>query len=565
MTLVSRIAWRYAVLIILLIAIVAVAARSTIAYLEEYIPDPEAQTVAGIAIWTLTMGFMFLAGALGLWVIQSSVDIEFRRRIGQFVDAMDYLSDGLLALDKNGFVTGSNPAAKSLALNGISDREPRKLFEVFPCLTAEDAEQLMDFSGPRETERDCAYPHGLRTLRFRSQPSAGMMLILVSDVTSRRALEMQRKQMAQLQLLGRIAGGVAHDFNNILCAIGGHASLIQRAEHDSEARKRSLAIIAEETQRGAQLSRQLLELGRSGTAEQPTGQLEANVAEAVELLRVGLSSGWTVKTLMNGPFPTVPLNAGQIVQLILNLGLLAADAQSGSGTLTVTVTRPGQGHLADVGTRFSAVLVISAESQVGGAESVPLVFDEGSPSIVDDSGAILSVLRSLVEETGGRMDRLTSPQGLCVYRVCLPHMDLAASRRSEGAAVAAKELAEQLSRWKVLLSPGGAPSDLLMRRLGDMGATAEVKDNVIAVVAAVQAASYDGLLLHKRIFGMETEGLLKALLKLAPDAGIVVLCDDAQPVPADLAQDVLFESETEPPDMILWALAKARTLATKRH
>src|SRR5450830_531189 len=267
MTFLPKSAWRYAILIIILFAIVAVASMTIISYLQDQITEQAAaETIKqlSIAIWALTMGCMFLAGALGLWGIRSTTEIEGRRRIGRFVDTMDYLSDGLFAIDGKGHVRGSNPAARKLVPQALPVNKAVMLREVFACLTEQDMHQLLDPLQPREMEKNCVYSHGLRTLRFRSQPSEGLMLILISDITAHHSQEIRKRQIAQLQIIGRLAAGVAHDFNNILCAISGHATLLQRFGMNPENLKRSLTVIAEETQKGVVLSRQLLELSRSG-------------------------------------------------------------------------------------------------------------------------------------------------------------------------------------------------------------------------------------------------------------------------------------------------------------
>ena len=158
MTFFPKSAWRYAVLIIILFAIVAVASTTIISYLQEQIAEQTATTETikqlSIAIWALTMGCMFLAGALGLWAIRSTSEIEGRHRIGRFVDTMDYLSDGLFAIDGKGHVRGSNPAARQLVPHALSSRKTIMLRDVFTSLTEQDMHQLMDPLQPREIEKD---------------------------------------------------------------------------------------------------------------------------------------------------------------------------------------------------------------------------------------------------------------------------------------------------------------------------------------------------------------------------------------------------------------------------
>lgn len=522
MTLLPQSAWRYAVLIIILFAIVAVASTTIIGYLHDQIAEqPVDETVRqlSVAIWALTMGCMFLAGALGLWAIRSTAEIEGRRRIGRFVDTMDYLSDGLLAIDGSGQVRGSNPAARRLAPHALPTHKAIMLSEIFACVKEQDMGQLLDPLQPREIERDCIYSHGLRTLRFRSQPSEGLMLILVSDITAHRSQEIRKRQIAQLQIVGRIAAGVAHDFNNILCAISGHATLLQRFGLDPETMKRSLAVIAEETQKGVVLSRQLLELSRSGAEGKPSEDLAGNVTEAAGLLRTALSAEWTVQTLVQGAYPAVPLTQAQVEQVVLNLGLLAADAQAHPGTVTISLNRPGQGRLLDVGEQYAAVILVSGESvpQTEGALSMQAVVP-----VSDEGGVISSVVRTLVEEAHGRLDQLSAASGLCLYRVCLPHLDTRADPEAHGR-LSAEQIALLLSHWRIMLAGAGRELDALETKLQGIGARVDRKLNVASILAGVERyRELDVLVMDKSILGADAHNILKALRELCPRLGIIV-------------------------------------------
>lgn len=93
MNLLPKSTWRYALLIVVLCAIVAIAAHFIISHFGEQLAQTayaNLVTELSLAIWALTMGCLFLAGALGLWVIRSTTESEGRRRIGRFVDQMDY-------------------------------------------------------------------------------------------------------------------------------------------------------------------------------------------------------------------------------------------------------------------------------------------------------------------------------------------------------------------------------------------------------------------------------------------------------------------------------------------
>ncbi len=548
-------AWRYALLIILLFAIVAVAAATIIDYLQSLAgadASPAMVRHLGVAIWALTMGCLFLAGGFGLWAIRSTAEVEGRRRVGRFVDAMDYLSDGLLALDRRGRIAGLNPAARRMAPRPIPAGQTLSLRDVFVCLSDEDVRQLLDPTQPNEVEAACVYPHGLRTLRFRSQPSESLALLLVSDITARHSQDLRRRQVAQLQVIGRIAAGVAHDFNNILCAVSGHAGLLLRSDLDPDTRRRSIAIVDEETRKGMHLSRQLLELSRCGPEDKPCDRLASAVADAAALLRIAISPAWTVSAAAQGAFPTVPLSTPQLVQVVLNLGLLVADAQP-PGTVRITLDRPGRGLLLDVGDAFAAVILLAGEpapDAVAAGDRFVAVSDEG--------GVISSVVRSIVEEAHGRLDQLRAADGLCLFRICLPHLDTAAGS-VDAAARALQHPAEVLSAWRVLVGGQGAAVDPVAAALSGCGARLTHKGDLVGVLAAVERdRAFELLLLDWGMLGAEAEGLVKAIRALAPGMGIA-LCGAPPVLPwIETARAVAVSYDMQPADALLPALIRAR-------
>ena len=79
--------WSYAILLIVLFSIASLAVWATISYLEEHVPL-SVYTVFAVLMWTITLGFMLIAGAFGLWAIRFAAESESRRRIGLLVDAM---------------------------------------------------------------------------------------------------------------------------------------------------------------------------------------------------------------------------------------------------------------------------------------------------------------------------------------------------------------------------------------------------------------------------------------------------------------------------------------------
>ena len=561
MKLLVRTTWRYAILFILLFAIAALAAYVTIEGLGQYDISESAKQQMSLAIWLLTLGFMSMSGAMGLLVIRFSVESESRRRIGRFVDSMDYLSDGVVMLQGDGRIAASNPAARELAQGSVAADGPASLREAFPCLGGEDEGMLLDERQTREIEREIVSPEGVKILRFRSQHSAGVRLVLIGDVTERKKRDIWERQMAQLQLVGRIAAGVAHDFNNILCAISGYASLMKRQPRGALDLQDSVNVILAETDRGSRLSRQLLELSRSG-ASGGSRKLEDNVSEAAELLRVALSSKWSVRSNLEAGLPAVPLSPAQVEQVVLNLGLLSADEQPRPGNVTISLGKPGAGHLLDVGSRFAAVILVSARADPEAEES-PSGIAVPVQDARADAGVIQSVVHSIVKEAGGRLDYMIGQDGLCIYRVCLPHLD--AGGGGEALPLRRERLREHLSGWSVLLAAAPRHGDALARAFRLMGIAVEQKPDIISLLAAVDKGRiFEGIVLHEELLGTEREGLLRALVRLNAGAGLLVLCRDAESSASGAGPDVLFESELADPETIALRLVEARIRVSDR-
>ncbi len=558
--------WRYGLQIIVLFIIAAVIAGMIIAHFEEQIFERDTEDTIrqlNVGIWSLTMGFMFLAGALGLLAIRSTAETEGRRRIGSFVNAMDHWSDGLFVLDGNGAILGSNPAGKEL-LETRDSALPATIFEAFPSLSRSSIESLLVSDHPRETQTDCLYSKGIRSLRLRSQPAAGVILILVSDITEARAIEMRKRQVAQLQLVGRIASGLADDFSDILCAISGHSSLLKRSDLDPDTIRQSLAVIDKETQKGSLLSRMLLDLSRSGEPGNPSDNLADNVKEAASLLRIALSHGWTVRTDIRGKCQTVSLTPSQVEQVLLNLGLLVADAQPRTGTIMITLSPPGQEHLLAVENNFAAVILISTSIPGETNEQQESRSAEHAIPIIDEGGVILSVVRSIVEEADGKLEHLTAPGGLSLYRICLPHLDTQGSA-SEIHSLPQNELSVYVSRWHVIFTASDVVMDAFIRGLQAIGTTVDQKKDIVSTLACLESAKdLDAIVIDSRVLGTESTGLLHAIVKLAPHVGIVVFCDDPEKNDDAAKSLAIFEQRTSGAQNLIRAMVDAKTQARAR-
>jgi two-component system cell cycle sensor histidine kinase/response regulator CckA len=155
------------------------------------------------------------------------------------------------------------------------------------------------------------------------------------DVTERRTLEEQYQQAQKMEAIGQLAGGVAHDFNNLVTVILGFSELLLADLGPDDPRRADIAGIHKAGTRAAGLTRQLLAFSRKQIIE-PT-LLDLNVVMADMRAMLGRLIEEDVKVVLSlGPGPTfVIADRGQVEQIVMNLAVNARDAMPGGGTLTI--------------------------------------------------------------------------------------------------------------------------------------------------------------------------------------------------------------------------------------
>ena len=151
----------------------------------------------------------------------------------------------------------------------------------------------------------------------------------------RAQLEEQLRQAQKIDSIGRLAGGLAHDFNNILTAINGYADLIfLDLEPDSPLRP-SLAEIRRAGERAGDLTRQLLAFSRRQLLQPRVLDLNSLITVNIKMLKRLLGEDIELVTLLDPSLGQVKADAGQMDQVILNLALNARDAMPEGGKLTL--------------------------------------------------------------------------------------------------------------------------------------------------------------------------------------------------------------------------------------
>jgi len=286
------------------------------------------------------------------------LELESQARLGFLDNLLAQLPLGLVIVDPGGVVRQHNAAFSRLL--GMSQGEEaadaafQQLRQRLP-----EIERLWQRALRREVGRaeelalpaDCAGDSGLKHISAATVPVSNHtgaltdVVFLFEDVSERRVLRNQLIQRQKMDSVGSLAGGLAHDFNNILSGILGNAGHLRRLAGDRAELRDPLETIERSVSQAAQLTRQLLGFARQ--SEEAMGAVNVNTAavHSLDLFRRGLRQGIRLDEDLSADLPPLRGDAMQVEQAILNLLINAADAIEHDGTISVrSRLRRGEGH-----------------------------------------------------------------------------------------------------------------------------------------------------------------------------------------------------------------------------
>lgn len=154
------------------------------------------------------------------------------------------------------------------------------------------------------------------------------------DITEKRLTEQQLLRAQRMESIGTLAGGIAHDLNNILAPILMSIEMLQMKDPDAET-NRWLSIIRENTERGVDLIKQVLTFGRGAEGKHIPVQIKHIVKDLINVLKETLPKTVTVKQNIAPELAVISADPTQIHQVLMNLCINARDAMPAGGMLTI--------------------------------------------------------------------------------------------------------------------------------------------------------------------------------------------------------------------------------------
>jgi two-component system, cell cycle sensor histidine kinase and response regulator CckA len=261
---------------------------------------------------------------------------------------------------------------------------------------------------------------------------------VVRDVRRRRDLEEQLRQAQKMEALGQLAGGVAHDFNNILTAVYGFTDLARsRLPRDDEGYEQ-LGYVVEAATRGRDMVAQLLAFGRRQVLNPELLDLNDVVASVEPMLRRLIGEHIEMTTRLGATTRPIEADRTQLGQVIVNLALNARDAMPQGGQLNIETSslRLESDYTADhagVSSGDYSMLVVSDTGIGMDAATRSRIFEPffTTKPTGQGTGLGLATVHGIVEQSGGKIWVYSEPGQGTTFKVYFPSVSEAAALPAE--------------------------------------------------------------------------------------------------------------------------------------
>jgi len=389
-------------------------------------------------ITTLKLAAFAIADA----VVRKQADEKLRASEEKLRRILESSPDAIALTDLEGRIIDCNQA--TLDLLGLGSHEQAvgvdtlSFFEDQPYAEARLAE-IRRVGVNKNTEHWIA---GREGKRFLCEISASViqdpggepttLVAIAKDITARRQaeeerarLEEQLHQARKMEAIGRLAGGVAHDFNNVLCAIIGNAALSLDQLQVGDPLHELLDEISRAAERAADLTKQLLAFSRRQIIEPKVINLSILIDRLQVMLVRLIGEDINLRTDTAGDLGLIRADPSQIEQVVLNLVLNARDAMPGGGDLQLSTANVMFGE----GEPRPHVLLAVRDTGCGMSPEVQARIFEPfytTKELGQGTGLGLATVFGIVEQAGGKIEVSSTPGEGSVFRVYLPRLSDAA-------------------------------------------------------------------------------------------------------------------------------------------
>jgi len=264
---------------------------------------------------------------------------EYRSRLALIIDSSE---DAIIGKDLDGIITSWNKGAeriygytpeeavgKHISILAPSDR-PDEIPEILQKIARGESIEHYESARVTKSGQRLDVSISVSPLRNARGDVIGASAI-ARDITAQRRAESQLNQSQKMEAIGRLAGGVAHDFNNILGIVNACAEFLRDRIDPKADSAHYVDNIKKATERGSSLTRQLLTFSRSSSVQPRLLDLNERLKDVSKLLRPLMGDDVEILMVTKSPAAVVEADPGQLDQIVVNLAVNARDAMPRGG------------------------------------------------------------------------------------------------------------------------------------------------------------------------------------------------------------------------------------------
>jgi hypothetical protein len=398
----------------------------------------------------------------GLQVFATVVDISARKAAEmalaeserRFRAALEASPNVILAIAADGTIGYANPRVEEAFGYSAAEVVGLPLTTLLPAVVRDghDGHGSHDGHGDGRMKHPALHPlggglelQGLRrdgvefpveiSLSSVETPDGTQAFATVVDITARKTAEGKLLQSRKLESIGRLAGGVAHDFNNILFAINGYAELltedlVDEAPADLSDVRHSVSAIQEAAQRGAKLTMQLLAFSRQQIVTERVVDPSAGIRDIEPMLRRLIGENVRLQVLTHEPNMRLRIDPGQLDQIFMNLVVNARDAMPEGGAVTIEIGTAefDEGYALEHPDVLPGEYVMVAVSDTGHGMDTQTrehifepFFTTKAPG--QGTGLGLATIYGIVHQAGGHIWLYSEPGQGSTFKLYFPRVD----------------------------------------------------------------------------------------------------------------------------------------------
>ena len=367
-------------------------------------------------------------------VMERTISRELLASKKHYEMILNHMSEGLIELTDRCRVVFANPAAMDI----IGLEEEMLLSADFRDLIAEDRRPAISerLEESRQTRREVIFDSEIRfkrslvSMKFIPATTGKdfRMLVMLKDFTRQKKLERQLRQAEKMEAIGNLAGGIAHDLNNILSPIFGYTEMaIQSLPADAAASK-NLQNVITAANRARELVHQILQFSRRSEEEIKPVKIQFIIKETLKLLHATIPATIEIRETIDPYCDAVMADAFQIQQIVMNLCTNAFHAMADAGgALDVLLYQVERGPFDPPSLREprEAGYVVMEVADTGcGIDSglIDRIYDPyfTTKQLGKGTGLGLSVVHGIVQKNNGHITVDSKPGEGTTFRVYFP-------------------------------------------------------------------------------------------------------------------------------------------------